>query len=422
MKNKMIIFTTMILALALIGPVSAELVLDSVQFNPAIVAAGDNVDIVAQFHYEYANDNDKIGNPEYTFGVELKSDSSIVDSYITILDSKGDGYKRAIYGGKYGTNYNQVFRVKVSSAAPTGDYEFKLIGQWYKNNFATGSQKEIKFNLPVKKEGISLDIAALKTTPSEVRPGDDFVKIKTMIENSAQKDATAVTVSLILPEGFSPSYSDNNKVWAGSVKSKESKEVEFNIDLDEGVKGGVYIFKYLFEYKDDNNNVYTKERTSQFYVKPKPQIEVINVVGKSNTGSTTKMYVTVKNTGEVTAEAVDVRVLKQSSQPFELDVRSDYIGELEPNETGVAIFEIKTTSSAEVKIHDLKLIIRAKGDSDSGDNNIYTFSRHAKFEVTKGWFNPLVAIGLLGFIGVLFYFKKEKFIKIKTGKKKKWTE
>ncbi len=417
MKNNKTLLMLTALTLLSLNLVSAGLVLDSVQFNPAIISAGDTVDIVAQYKFIPDSNNDKIGNPEYSFGVELFSDSSLADKYLTIIDSKGDGYKRTIYSGSYAEVYNQVFKVKLSEAAPAANYELKLVGQWYKNGYKLTDPAEIKFTMPVKKEGISLGIASIQTSPSEVRPGDDFVKVKTKIENSGEKDAKSVKISLLLPEGFSSSYSDNNIVWVGQLQKLSSKDVEFTIDVDDSVRGGVYNLTYEIEYKDSNNNVYTKTESAPIYIKPSPQIEVVEVSGSAKVGSSGKLIVKIKNTGEESAEAVDVRILKQSAQPFILDIRSDYIGELEPNETATAIFNIDVTGSAEPKEYSLKLLIRAKGDSDSGDTNIYSFNRRAKFVVEKRLLNPFVLVGLIGLIAALAYFKLKDNPKIKRRKK-----
>ena len=94
------------------------------------------------------------------------------------------------------------------------------------------------------------------------------------------------------------------------------------------------------------------------------------------------MEVVLKNVGEEKAESVDVRVVKQSSQPFEMDVRSAYIGQLLPGEEGTAVFLIHANSDAEIKTHNLNLAIRAKGDSENGDSNVYTFSDSASVEIT----------------------------------------
>jgi hypothetical protein len=65
-----------------------------------------------------------------------------------------------------------------------------------------------------------------------------------------------------------------------------------------------------------------------------------------------------------------------------MDVRSDYLGQLKPNETGTAVFAINAKDDAEIKDHKLSVIIRAKGDSAEGDDNIYTFTDAAMISIT----------------------------------------
>ena len=111
-----------------------------------------------------------------------------------------------------------------------------------------------------------------------------------------------------------------------------------------------------------------------FLVKARPNLEIVSVEGSGLAGKTADLYITVKNVGTEDAESTDVRLIKQSAQPFSTDVRSDYLGLIAPGEEAVAVFHLDVSSDAEIKEHDLKLIIRAKGDSDSGDDNIYLFS------------------------------------------------
>ncbi len=416
MKNeKMIVFLgMMILVLTLSGNVSAAMQLDDIYFDPAIVAAGDSVDVVIQYSVDSSGDNDRIANEDYTFDVELAGDDSLTDKYVTIMDSEGDNLVGRVFAGQY---YNKVFRVKVADNAPVGDYQFELTGRWYFMGRAVSSSESAKFVMPVKKEGISLGVAGFSVQPVEVRPGDDHVVLNAYIENSGEKAAKSVEAVLTLPEGFSASYSDNNRVWVGMLGAGESKAVSFYVDIDDEVVGGVYDFVYSFDFEDSENNDYKSEDVVPFYVKAKPYLEVVGVVGEGSKGSSSKLYVTIKNNGEETAEAVDVRILKQSSQPFDFDVRSDYIGELMPGEEGIAIFDIDVTRSAEKKEYDLKLLIRAKGDSDDGDDNIYTFNRRAKFEVVGSWLNVLFLIGLVGAVGVGGHFTWKKKDKKKGARK-----
>ncbi len=136
-------------------------------------------------------------------------------------------------------------------------------------------------------------------------------------------------------------------------------------------------------------------------MKEKPIIDVVDVKGNGKAGSTINLEVYLKNTGAEDAEAVDARLITQSSQPFSFDSRSNYIGELKPGETGKAVFKVKIDKDAEFKEHFLKMLIRAKGDSDKGDENIYTFNRRAAIKVEGKKPNILIGIGIIAVVIVI---------------------
>lgn len=377
----------------------AGVVLDGITFDPAIIAAGDEVDVVIQYHVESNTDSEnRIGNTDYKFKAKIIADDTLSEKYVTVVDEFGDDVQGHLFSGDY---FNRKFRVKVSNSAPAGNYEFKLEGKWYLNDRPTDGSQYIKFKMPVKKEGIILGITNINTVPSEIRPGDNYVKLVTQVENVGQKDSKSVEVTLNLPDGIDSSYSNNNRLWIGRVNAGESKEAIFYIDIDEDTMPGVKDLEYSFTYSDLDDNKNSETTLIPLLVKSRPQIEVVDVVGTGVAGKTTEMKVYLKNTGTESAEAVDVRIIKQNAQPFVIDVRSDYIGELEPNETGVAIFSIKTNSNAEFKEHDFKLLIRSKGDSDEGDDNIYTYNRRAKFDVNKKSNDLYFIVGVIGIIALI---------------------
>lgn len=149
---------------------------------------------------------------------------------------------------------------------------------------------------------------------------------------------------------------------------------------------------------DTDNNNYQSTITLPFLVKPRPYLEVVSVEGSGLAGGSAKLKVTLKNTGSEDAESVDVRLVKQAAQPFTTDVRSDYLGVIAPGEEATAIFDLNIDRSAEAKVHDLKLIVRAKGDSDTGDDNIYTYNRNAGLEVTGKVKNSFLIFGLAAIV------------------------
>ncbi len=393
--NYKVLILTMVMGLIALGGVSnasAVLKMDSIQFDPAIVAAGDEVDIIIQYHTTVSiEEEDKVDNANYTYKVTLEPDDDLARDYVTFIDAEGDDLHGRVYSGDY---YNKVFRIKVANNAPAGNYEFKLSGRWYYNGEPEPTSNYIKFKMPVKKEGIVLNVASIVTIPSEVRPGDNFVEMKAYVENSGEKDAKAVELRLVLPEGLTSSYTNNNRLWIGRVNAGEQKEATFFIDVDDDIEPQTYDIRYLMQYADIDNNNYQKSETIQFLVKERPYLVITNCSGAGLAGSSGKLRITVKNVGTESAESVDVRLIKQNSQPFSFDVRSDYIGELEPGEEGVAIFDIDIDREAEVKNYSFKLIIRSAGDSDEGDDNIYTYNRRATFKVTGKTPNTLKDAGL----------------------------
>ncbi|MCA9460338.1 MAG: COG1361 S-layer family protein, partial [Nanoarchaeota archaeon] len=392
----------------------ASLELNYIHFDPAIIASGDEVDIVIEFESKnlpFADD--KIGGSgEYSFKVKLLADDDLSKNNVMILDSEGDDLKGSVIAGE---KYYKKFRVKINSDAPAANYEFKLEGRWYKNDKPLDIIEELRFKIPVKKEGIIIDLSSIQTSPSQIRAGDKFVELKTYIENVGEKNSKSLEIILENIDYIEPSYSNNNRIWLGSLGAGESKEVIFYVNIDNFAKGGVYNLNFNITYMDLDDNSFSKINTLPLLIKKKPYLEIEKVEGNGLAGKDSKLYVWVKNIGEESAESVDIRILKQNSQPFEFEARSSYIGELEVNESGLAIFDIEVLSNADIKNHDFKLLIRAKGDSDEGDDTIYTFNRRASFEVTGTSPNYYLIYGVFGLILLIIIFTVSKF----GGKKKK---
>jgi len=239
---------------------------------------------------------------------------------------------------------------------------------------------------------VELGISNIITNPSVIRPGDDFVEITTFIESSGVEDVKDIEAILSLPKGFEHSYSDNNRKWVGKLLVNESKQISFFVNVDEDVEPREYEFDLTLNYEDLDNKDYDDRISFPLFIKEKPDIEVVYAKDRGLAGSKIDLEVTIENTGTEDAESVDVRIIKQSSQPFSFDLRSNYVGELKVGETGKAVFTIKIDKDAEQKEHNLKLLIRAKGDSDEGDNNIYMFNGRATIDVNGRKVNPIVGL------------------------------
>ena len=364
---------------------------DSVSFDPAVIAAGDEVDITINFHDEAFYDT----QAQYkgtALKVFLEPADTISEKYLLITDATGSPNVGHLFAQGV---WKKTFRVKVSNEAPTVKYKLRVKFQYFVDNKPIEVAKVQDFFIDVKKEGIILGIANIVTVPSAVRPGDNYVELDTYIENSGNKNSKSVEAMLNLPEKLKHSYTNNNRLWIGKLAANESKKATFFINIEEDAKPTKYNLDLEFNYMDLDDNKYTKKVIIPFLVKEKPVIDVVDVKGNGKAGSTVNLEVYLKNTGTEDAEAVDARLITQSSQPFSFDSRSNYIGELKPGETGKAVFKVKIDKDAEFKEHFLKMLIRAKGDSDKGDENIYPFNRRAAIKVEGKVPNKLIGIGII---------------------------
>lgn len=385
----------------------ADLELNRIYTDPAIITAGDEVDIVVQ--YEARNtfmDSNKIGDSNYEFRASLVLEDDISKEYITLLDSQGLPVRGSILSG---VTYNEVFRIKVSPEAPPATYKLKLEGQWYRDGTPLDATEFKRFDLNIKKEGIILDLGSIQSNPSKIRPGDEAVELQTFIENSGFKDAKSVELQLNTNNDLIvPTFSDNNRNWIGIITNGSSKPTTFTLDFRDSLISGVYNVSVIMNYKDFDNNEYVKSVDFPIRIDSRPYLEIINTTGISKIKDSSQLEVYIKNTGEDTAESVDARIIKDASQPFAMDIRSDYLGEIAPGEIRRAVFTLETLDSAEEKTHNFKILMRAQGDREKGDTSIYTYYGDAEFEVEGSATNWFVIIGaiILGTVLIVFIGKK----------------
>src|SRR3989338_8833824 len=352
MKNKImkICFTVLVLIIC-VNIVNAAVELDSVSFDPSVIVAGDEVDITLNFHDELFSASDIAQNKDTTLSVYLELADTVSKEFLIVTDATGSANVGHLFAQGI---WRKTFRVKVGNDAPASKYKLRARFQYVVSYKPIGTDKIEYFFINVQKEGIILGVANIKTSPAAVRPGDDFVELTTYIENAGNKNAKSIEALLTLPSGVEHSYTNNNRLWVGKLNANESKEATFFIHVDEDAASKRYDLGLAFNYMDFDGNKYSKKATIPFLVKEKPDIEVVDVKGEGKAGSRITLEVTLKNSGTEDAEAVDARIIKQSSQPFSFDLRSNYVGELKKDETGKAVFTMQIDREAEKKMHNLK--------------------------------------------------------------------
>jgi hypothetical protein len=398
-------YISIVLVLALLPVVSATIQLDAVSTDPVIISAGDNVDLIVE--YNTGSNNEKYADPQWEYQVQLVADDDISAEYLLITDSYGDD----VFGSlRAGGQYSKEFTIKVSEDAPAAKYELQLQGQWYKNGVLQEGQATQKVYLTVHKYGVLLDIANVQSQPQKIKAGDSDVALILTIANSGEKAATNTQIDMKLPEGFRPATSSNAQAYIGRIQPGETQEAVIHVDLDEDIASGAHTTQYTITYRDESQNVYERRITEELYVAHKPRIKVEQANTTIQAGKTAMLDITVRNTADVAAEAIDVRLLKESNQPFTLQTRSAYIGKLEPNQTATIQLEISADNDANHITHNVPILIRAKGDSQRNDNEVYTYRDQASITVEGAQTHNYVVVGVLAVIlvlaGILWRTKK----------------
>ncbi len=319
-------------------------------------------------------------------------------------------------GTSAGTNDKEIYyvlhyKLKIADNALKGTYNVTL-------GWTTGegwTKKEFPIYIDPKKSDFV--VGALVTSPEKLIADTDEAKLSVDIDNIGKSNAENVKVKLSLPSGFKPTYSYSDEDSLGIIEKGGSKEATFYVDIDENVTDGEYDASLEITYRDENdetNQYRTKTLDLKLPIKPAPHLVVESVSSTPANlvpGGKADILVKVRNKGNEKAETVSLRVFKDSSQPFEFSEKSDFIGKLEPGESGDAVIKLTVDRDAAPKKYLLDVELR--GIDQKG--NVVIFSRTVPLTVVTEAASPLKNIGLavglvavLGVVGTAYYLKSRK--------------
>lgn len=320
-------------------------------------------------------------------------------------------------GTSAGTNDDKIYyvlhyRLKVADSALKGTYNVTL--GWTAGEGWTTKDFPIYID-PKKSDFI---VGALVTSPEKLIADTDEAKLSVNIDNIGKGKAENVKVKLLLPAGFKPTYSYSDEDSLGIIDKGSSKKATFYVDIDENVTEGEYGAKLNITYRDENdeNNQYrTSTLDLKIPIKPAPYLVIESVASapeKIVPGGKADILIKVRNTGNEKAQSVSLRVFKDSSQPFEFSEKSDFVGKLEPGESGEAVIRLEVDGVAAAKKYLLDVELRGIDQKE----NVVVFRRTVPLAVAAESGSPLESMGLLlGAVAVLgsiggavYYLKREK--------------
>ncbi len=362
-----------------------------------------NTDPVPVQSGEDAEINFKIRN---TGGTEAENvEVEIVDSFP--FELKPDRQRNYSLGEVTpGQEYQISSEVLVADNAPDGINDFKV-------RISYGDLSVVK-NVPVQvqSQDIELNLANLKTTPTQLTPDTEDAKMTLEVVNNGEKTAENAVLNIDLPETFQATSSFSTRQALGNIAPGEVKTAEFTFDVEETAESGNVEIPAEISYSTDSSEAtsrITEETGFNFYLAGKPQFEITDVEADLQAGANQReLRLEVQNTGSEESSSTRIRVLDSSDLPFDYDSSSKYIGTLEPNQTGTAVFEVDTESSAEAKEYLIDFEIRGVKDTEVyvEDTTVQVGVENGEQESGSSLPLPLIAAVLVAVIGGILYWRR----------------
>ncbi len=315
-------------------------------------------------------------------------------------------------------------RVHVKEEASNGVYLIPVNCSWNEYYFApaegyvTEPKGPVELGLYFNVIGKGMiNIGNVSTDPADIRPGKENVKVSVNIENSGEAAAKDVEAKLFCNEGFKPSWSGTDRSYIGRLNSGDSKVATFHVDVADGIESKMYSIPLQIKYKDTKGGEYVVMREINPLVKPKPEFEIVSFYTEPaniSCGDYVTLHVKIRNVGSEKAESVSVRSTGEAEVPFDFDVKSDYVGNLKPDEEWTAVLKFDVDTDALPKAYQQGIEIRCTGDRDLGDYNVYLFDKMIPISISSNssgtfsvpGFEVLFALIALFAVFILFLRRK----------------
>jgi len=307
-----------------------------------------------------------------------------------------------------------TFRLKANSRLESNIYPVKLRLRYV----TSPDDKLIEDDRVVGVEVTGMEriiISKVLTSPSRVLPGYADVVVSFSVENVGSGEARYVILTPEPRYPFSLSETSDKIINAGTLRQGDSYQASFKVDVDKNAKPGEYKIPILVTYKDPTGTYRNITLYVPIIIEEKPNIIIENVTFNPEPvqGRDVNVYVTLKNIGGEKAENVIIEGVVKSSQPFSIIKRTDYVGNLHPNQTGQGVITLSISRNAIPKDYIIQIRIRAVGDREKGDDNVYTFEYSISIPVkenteTQSRLRLLATIsGILAItIAVFIYLKR----------------
>ena len=146
------------------------------------------------------------------------------------------------------------FKLRANEKITAGNYPMTLVLYFYDGTTPYPRPYTIQFGLRAAGR-TEIMVVNFSSTPENIRPGNENVKIKVNLANQGTESAKYVKAYLDLKEPFSLSKSYESSYNIGTLSGGTAKDAEFLINVDNDAKKMTYIVPMTVEYRDSSNNL-----------------------------------------------------------------------------------------------------------------------------------------------------------------------
>lgn len=266
---------------------------------------------------------------------------------------EGEALERELGDISPGSTYQVSTDIVVSDDAVNNRERMELTLE------ASSSTLTDRIPIEIQTGEVDLQLGNIVTSPRTLRTGTETNQVTVEVLNTGDKAAENVILNLGFPYGVEYTSSLATRKALGTIQPGKTKPATITIDLNESLDEGAMNVDGTVSYANDDRNERAETPVSfDLFLDGAPQFTIENVTADLRAGGSGQIRATVRNTGDVEASSTRLRVLDNADMPFSFDSASQYVGTLEPGQSGVAVFETDVDADADVKQHLLDLEAR----------------------------------------------------------------
>lgn len=315
---------------------------------------------------------------------------------------------------------NAMFTTKINSDAAAGSYTLPLFVNYTYLSQAeqfggdtiqyTYKQVNATIGIPITIQS-DLSIDVLSATPENLNAGSEgYLSMK--IKNTGSEDGSKAIVK-ILRNDNSPIIPTDSSVYIGDFRSGSTVDCRYKVSVSGDAGRQTYPVDVVVVYQNSEGDfIVSRTDTVGIPVGGKMDFAVISPPAEMNPGNKKVITVEYKNLGETTIYSARSRI--SAVEPFTSNDDIAYLGDLLPNKTAVASYEVSVDRSATIKQYALDSEIRYRDALDTtylSDTMKVTISVNSPSGITAVVSNPvylaLIFAGAIGLAYGLFHFRKK---------------